>query len=394
MKDMGKIRKKHVKRFALVVVAGTILLTGCGGENKAYQTAMQLSKEGKFTEARSYFEDAIKEDTEPKYYIGYGMALNHLLKYDEAEDAFSKALNVDAELSDGQKKKIYYGQGIALYGQGKYEEVLAVTEEALKIKDFSELDRNLRYTGAVSGFMSGQSETAEALCEEMMEQDDSDMDVYMLFGKIKKASGDTDSAIKIFEKAIEKEKSYFDAYFGLYECYLDAGQSSAAAELLNQMTSMDIKETEEMIAVGKAWYYQGEYEKALSYFEMADEKKESDGRFYTSLVKKTLGKLQEAENGFLAYISEKKENLIPEVYNQLAGIYMEQMQYDKAQEMLSAGLALGDTDAAQNLLRNQVVLLELEGEYEKALEVAKEYRKVYPEDAAMKKELAFIKTRK
>ena len=394
---MGKWNQfglKHLKHLVFFLTVGVCFLTGCSKVSENYKTAMGLCEEGKYTEAETYFKDALKEDeTEPDYYIGYGMALNHLLKYEEAEDLFSKILETEDKMSDGEKKQIYYGQTIALYGQGKYGEVLPLTEKALKIKDFSDLDRNLRYTGAVSGFMSGNEEKAEELCEKLLEKDDSDMEVYLLYGEMKKASGDTDGAIRIYEKAIGKDKSYFDAYFGLYQCYLEAGQSSAASELLGQMTSLEAKEASGMIAVGKAWYYKEEYEKALTFFEKAYQK-DADGLFYMALTQKTLGKTEEAEKEFLSYISEKKEELIPEVYNQLAGIYMEREQYEKAQVMISQGLAFGDTKATQNLLKNQVILLELQGEYDKALEAAKEYKKVFPEDAAMKKEISFIKTRK
>lgn len=390
---MKKI-KQIIRKMFLPAIAGVFLFTGCGKVSEAYKKAMELSEEGKFAEAEKYFADAVGEDeTEPKYGIGYGMTLNHLLKYEEAENAFSKILDTDIKTSEEEEKQLLYGKAIALYGQGKNEEALQTSEKALKIKVFSSLDRNLRYIGAVSGFMSGQGPKAEKFCEKLLDKDSSDMEVYLLYGEMKKASGDTEGAIRIYEKAIGKDNTYFDAYFGLYQAYLDAGQSSAASELLNQITSLDTTDASGMIAVGKAWYYQGEYEKALTFFEKAYQKEE-DGLFYMSLMKKELGKMQEAEDGFLAYISEKKEDIIPEVYNQLAGIYMERMQYDKAQGMLTQGLSLGDTKAAQNLLRNQVILLELEGEYDKALEAAKEYKNIYTEDAAMKKEIAFIKTRR
>ena len=376
-------------------VLGMFFFTACGKVSESYKTAMELSNEGEYEKAETYFEDAIRADgLEPKIYIGYGMTLNHLSKYEEAETAFSQILKADTDISDSEKKQIYYGETIAFYGQGKYEDVTLVADEALKIKEFSDLDRNLQYTEAIACFLTGQETKAEELCDALLSGDASDMEVYMLYGGMKKASGDTDGAVKLYEDAIRKNKSYFDAYFRLYDCYLDAGQSSAAAELLDHITSIEAKKSYEMIAVGKAWYYKGDYDKALSLFEEAYEEKDADGLFYMSLTKKTSGKLQEAEDGFLSYLSAEKDHTIPEVYNQLAGIYMERSQYEKAQSMISQGLAMGDTVAAQNLLRNQVILLELTGDYDKALEVAEEYRKVYTEDAAMKKEISFIKTRR
>lgn len=387
-----KKKKWMIKKMLLPVLC--LFLMACQGKNASFDKAMELAEAGEYEKALPYYEEAVKDShIEPEYYLGYGMALNHLAKYQEAGEIFDQILKSEKNISDGDKKQIYYGAAIAAYGQGDYESAQNYSEKALKIDTFETLDREIRYTETVALFLQGETGQAEKLCDRMLSEDDSDMEVYMLYGSIKKASGDTEGAIAIYEKAIGKEKSYYDAYFALYEEYEAEGQKNAAAELLDQVTRIDAKKASDMLAVGKAWYLKGEYDQALSCFTEAYQNKNKKGLYYIALTKREKGQLKDAENDFLSYISIDEDDLIPEVYNQLAGSYMERSRYKKAQSMLTRGIALGDTTAMQNLLRNQVVLYELQGNYENALEAAKAYLQIYSGDASMQKELMFIETR-
>ena len=93
---------------------------------------------------------------------------------------------------------------------------------------------------------------------------------------------------------------------------------------------------------------------------------------------------------FEKYIKEKKQDLTVDVYNRLASVYVEQGEYEKAQQALDKGFSYGSTDASQMLKKNQVLLYERQKKRTEAKKAAKEYMKLYPNDTGMQKELRFI----
>lgn len=67
--------------------------------------------------------------------------------------------------------------------------------------------------------------------------------------------------------------------------------------------------------------------------------------------------------------------------------------YDGALRYVKQGLALTDVSFTKKLLYEEVCLYETQNEYEKAMESAEKYLKLYPDDEAMNKEYTFLYTR-
>ena len=92
--QIGESMKRSVIRLGAAVCAAcclSLLSAGCGKAGKEYDKAMQLMEEGKYNDSVEHFQKAIKENDEnADYYIGYGMALNGLGKYDDAIKEYDK----------------------------------------------------------------------------------------------------------------------------------------------------------------------------------------------------------------------------------------------------------------------------------------------------------------
>ena len=94
------------------------------------------------------------------------------------------------------------------------------------------------------------------------------------------------------------------------------------------------------------------------------------------------------------YIESGKKISSAAVYNQLGLCYMELEKYAYARDTFSIGLKVNDAELVQDLEFNRVIAYEHLGNFKKAQKRAREYLEKYPEDQKMKKELAFIKTRR
>lgn len=393
--------KKSRRRCVLVLLTGGILFgaSGCGKADKAYDKAMELAEAASYEKAVDSFEEAIQENSEKaEYYIGYGMTLNYLARYEDAIEQFQKAYQeVDNKISRQNNKQLYYGEAVAYYGLHDYDKTVEQCEKALEIKEIEEMNGDIYSALALAQWSLGEKEEAIQTYTKLLKENPADTKGYLQRAELETEQGDLDAAGEDYDRAIKQDEECYDAYFGRYEVYMAKGQEDAAKETLEKITSMNAREKEEKLQIGRAYYVLGDYEQAESYLKDAVKDKCTEGNYYLGMIQMD----QEDYEGAIKYFTEYVEGhtgdaaglTIPEVYNQMAGCAMELQEYDEAEEYLKQGLALGTTSAYQGLLKNQVILYEKRGEYKEARRAAKTYLEAWPEDQEMKKELRFIKTR-
>lgn len=386
-----------MKNCGVILFVACVLfaLTGCGKAQEAYDNGMDLAKEGKYEESLKYFEEAIKENKDrTEYYIGYGMALNHLNRYEDAKEELKKAMqDTDNKISKENNKQLYYGIAMAEYGLGEYESVVKYCKKALEIEYLDTLDNDILYTKMAALQLQGEKELAKKDCETIIKSDEKYMDAYMELAKIESELGENDKAVDTYLEAISVDKTYYAAYFSLYQQYCSNEQTELAEEILDQLISIRSNKAENLVVIGRAYYYKNDYDKAKEYLNMAYDAGSKESLYYIGVVELQEKSYEESIENFEKYIDEKKENLNIDVYNQLANAYCELGEYAKAQEAITTGISYGSTSAIQSLKKNQVVLYEKQNKFKKAKTKAEEYLQVYPEDTKMQKELSFIETR-
>ena len=387
--------KRNVWKRVALIAGITVLLTGCGEAKKAYDKGMELAKAGKYEKSLPYFKDAIKENGEQaEYYIGYGMALCRLNRYELAKEEFQKVIQeTDNKISKENNKQLCYGMAIADYGLGDYGSVTGYCDKALEIEYLDDMDCDILYTKMSAYWQQGEWKKAEEVCQVLLKKSKKYMDAYMALAGIEQNLGESDKAAQAYKDAIETDKTYYDAYFKLYQQYMAAGQTDAANELLDQLVAIKPNKAENMMVIGRAYFYKQEYDRAKEYLKMAYDGNNKESLYYSGALSAALEQYDAAIMYYQKYIKENKEELNVEVYYQLALVYMQQKEYDKAQRMITKGISYGITAALQELKKTQVILLEKQNCYEEAVPLAEEYIRCYPADVAMEKELAFIKTR-
>lgn len=387
----NKIEKRTIQKAALTL--GLMLaLTGCGKADSAYRDAMDLANAGKYEKALPYFEKAIKEnDEQMDYYIGYGMSLNHLGRFEEAKKVLTKVVqDTDNKISKENNKQLYYGIAVAEYGLGNYKNVIEYCDKALEITYFDDMNNDILYTQALAAAYRNDTKKAQTNYEKIIQTDKKDMDAYMGLAQMYSDQKEYDQAIEVYQNALEADKTYYDASFALASVYEAKGQTDAQKEVLDGLIGISSKKAQNLLVIGRAYYSEGNSKKAQEYYKMSYDANCKESLYYLGILQKDEKKFDDAVKTFDKYIKEKKQNLTVDVYNQLAAVYVEQGEYEKAQQALDKGFSYGSTDASQMLKKNQVLLYERQKKKKEAKKAAKEYIRLYPNDSGMQKELRFI----
>lgn len=390
---MFKMRLKKYTAIA-VLCSFTALMSSCGKADDAYKNATEYLNEGKYDEAIKSFKSAIKENSDrAEYYIGYGMALNYTGQYDAALDEFDKAVqDVENKISKQNNKQLYYGKAIAYYGLNDYNNAVEVCDDAIKINQAKDLNYDINLLKAASLQLLGDINGAEKTYSDII-NDSSNAEAYLRRGDLYSQSGDYDNACKDYENAIKKDSKCYDAYFGIYKAYHSQNNEQKADEALEKVISLDGNNKEELMQKGRAYIYKKDYDKASSKLDLAVKNGNISAIYYQGMIKMEMNDYDGAIELFEKYLKESSVVNIPEVYNQLAGCYIEKGDFDNAQTIITKGIKSANTSIAGLLRKNQVILYEKTGDFKSAKKEAEKYIKAYPADDGMAKELKFIKTR-
>lgn len=382
--------------MTLLLCGLALTATSCGKANDAYKKAMDYAESGNYEKAADSFKTAIKNNNEKaEYYLDYGMTLNHLGNYKKAIKQFEKAYQkVNNKISRQNNKRVHYGEALAYYGLHKYDDAISQCKKALEISESKDLNGDVYATMAMAQWVAGDSLGALGALDQLLKENSKDTAAYVMRGQIKQDMEEYDSAVQDFMKAIEIDEKCYEAYFGCFETYQAAGQKDAAVESLSKITSMQGADAEEKMQIGRAYICLNNFEEAEDFLQDAKKEKCVEASYYLGQIAKAQKSYDKAKEYYEEYLKEAKGDVsLPTVYSNLAGCYIEQKDYDTALEYLEQGLDLGVTNAYQDLLRNQVILLERMGKMEQAATAAADYISAYPKDEDMAKEAEFIATR-
>ena len=285
-------------------------------------------------------------------YLENGQYEDALLEFDQAynSDTNEKALEYN--------KEVYRCQGIAYYKMGDYENAITMFKYALGIPYNSEIDLDiLKY---------------KILAEE--------------------ALGDYEQAVIDFEAAIALDLADFELYFGKFFAQKEIGDRKGATETLERALTLGGKGDEYKLNLSKTYYYMEQYEVAISGFR---ELKAILPEAYYFLgdcyyQKREYDKAIEYFETAIEQDMEQDKGLI---YNQLGNCYLAEEEYETALSYFEQGQEVENTIWTKPLMYNEIIALEKQKKYAKALEACEEYLAKYPNDAAVLKEKQFLETR-
>ena len=133
-----------------------------------------------------------------------GFALSSLGRYDEALQAYDRAIEIDPSLAAAWNNK-----GLALYDLGKYYEAIKAYDEAIRLyPNFADAWSNK----GITLIKQGKHDEAIKAYDEAIRLDPNHVDTWYNIGWALDDQGKYDEAIKAYDEAIKLDPNYVDAW--------------------------------------------------------------------------------------------------------------------------------------------------------------------------------------
>ena len=142
---------------------------------------------------------------------------------------------------------------------------------------------------------------------------------------------------------------------------------------------------------GRVYYYMDDYDNAADELKQAIDGNNTEALALLGMVYMEQGDSENARTMFQQYVSQADNGA--KGFNGLALCDIEAGDYDSALSNISSGIHVAEGEELQSLLFNEIAVYEKKLDFQTALQKAKEYLDLYPEDKTVKKELAFLNTR-
>ncbi len=287
----------------------------------------------------------------------------------------------------------FRGKGIAEMTDGNFADAAISLEKSLLYveEQSEEFQRDTKLYLAFCRERQGSTDKAMALYNELILKSP-DAETLFLRGKLNLRLGNNKEARADFDQAVSLSPGY-DLYINIYQIYEDAERSGDGAAYLEMALSEASRNAEDYYERGLVNYYLQNYNEAKDMLISATRKDPDDGRAVFLLGKVYLASndIADARAIYKEYVTNEKT--AAGAYNGLALCDIADGDYDSAMKDVEAGLAVGDEDAEQGLLFNEIVLYEQLRDWSTAKQKAAAFVTKYPSDEAGMREYDFLSTR-
>ncbi len=340
--------------WILAACAGMIFLAGCGGEKqKIFEQAEKDFSQGSYEYALAGYEaSAANGWKDAASYRGAGVCNMRLGNDEAAVENFTSALNCE-KVDKALKKDILSYRATARWNLGLYADAMAD-------------------------------------CQTLAEEYSMDADTYYLTGKTALSMDSYGEASNNFEQAYGEDPT-FDMAIRIYEAYQERGMEADGTRYLETALTGEPKKAEDYCDRGRAYYYMADYTSAQKELIEASNRGSLEALLLLGRVYQAQGDISNARSMYQEYVS--KEEASAAGYNGLALCDIAEGKYEDALANINNGLPTSTTEEMQDLLFNEIVVYEKQLDFAKALEKAKKYLEMFPEDEAALKEVKFLQTR-
>jgi len=199
-----------------------------------------LGSLGKYDEAIQAFDKAI--EINPQYEAAWylkGAALNRWGMYSDAVQAYDKVIEINP-----RNESAWHGKGITLGNLGKYDEAVQAFDKAIEINPKNAVGWYLK--GAA---LDRQGKVLEAIqaCNNATEINPQDAEAWYIKGKVLEDLGRYDEAIQAFDNSTQINPQNVDAWYDKGEELYWQGKYNESIQALDKVTEIDPQDAD-------AWY--------------------------------------------------------------------------------------------------------------------------------------------
>lgn len=353
----GKGFRKTICALGIAaVLSGS--LTGCGTEKQptTYELGMEALEKGSYTEAVSYFQDMLDNETgmEAEAYRGLGIAAVRQKDYATAISWFQKCLDAIPE----NRNYMDFTEDVLFYQANAYTKN-GDTDKAMNI-----------YNQLLTGKHAGRA--------------------YLLRGILYADDGKFGQAGQDFRKAVDRDDSY-EVYLQIYTCYARNNREADGAAYLKEAQEKIPQTPEEYYEMGRINFELKDYDAAISDLKTAVEGNVDGAIMLLGRIYLLNGDTDSARELFQSGLSTEGQASV--CYNGLALCDIADGDYDSALNNISSGLSSGDGKVQEELLFNEIIVYEKKLDFTTALEKAQAFAESYPQNTDAARELKFLQNR-
>lgn len=234
-----------------------------GTISRSVATADRLMTKGKYAEAATYYQNAIKRNPrDANAHIGYGMALAKQFKLDAADEHFNKALAQDANNPGAHAGKALAHLNRLQSSSNTIRKNKETTLREAEAEAQRALDADIRIPEAhyaMGMVLKEQGRLLEAQNEfkQAISLDPRYADGYTGLGLVNMAQNNFGGATANFKQAITLNSGDWTAHYGLGQSLLSQGKVDAAIKELNIAQYQFPNSWPVRLALGKAYETQG-----------------------------------------------------------------------------------------------------------------------------------------
>ena len=292
-----------------------------------------------------------------------------------------------------EDQEAYRQIGINNLEQGKYDDAVDAFQKALdqSLATIGAEELDICYYKAQAQYMAGDTKGALETYTALIDYDKKNADAYYLRGSLYLLEGEDKKALADYASAVENDDANYDLYIQAYSDLTDAGFSDEAKQYLEGAVQVSGKDAQDYAMRGKAYALLGEYDKAAEQLDKAVELKSDDAILYRAQVYEATGDSDKAQSLYEEYVKTNEDN--PAALGSLGSMLLEAGKYEDALNYIQTALASEDVEDEQNLRRNEILAYEYKGDFASAKEKMASYVEDYPEDETAAREYQFLQTR-
>ena len=284
-------------------------------------------------------------------------------------------------------------QGVAAMDEGRYEDAIALFDEALgcSIGKVTDLELDIDYYKGAAQFKSGQFENAVDTYTYLIKYDEKNYKPYFLRGSIYAKEGEIGKAIKDYDAAVAINEKNYLLYIEIYQNLNAQGYTDQGLVYLNNALAVSDKSPESKYYKGRIYYMLGQTAEAEKLLKEAMEKDIIDAKLYLAKIYQDASDYVSAQALLEEYAAS--DAVTSDALGTLGDIELSSGNFENALNYYEAGLSLDSIGNMPQLMKGKVAALEKLYRFDEAKEVLIQYLESYPSDEGASKELVFLQTR-